>query len=80
MMEISEMKITVKLFAMLRVGRFKEEEREYPDGTSCRQVIADLDLPEDQVRIVTVDGRVANLDQELIDGNVRALLPLVSGG
>jgi len=74
------MKITVKLFAMLRVGRFKEAQREYPAGTSCRQVIADLDLTENQVRIVTVDGHVVDLDQELVDGNVLALLPLVSGG
>lgn len=74
------MKITVKLFGLHRVGRFTQQQRDYPPGTSSRQVLVDIGLPEEPLGIVLVDGRPTDLDQPLVDGNSLALLPLVSGG
>jgi molybdopterin converting factor small subunit len=74
------MKITVKLFASFRDGRFKEEVRDYPPGTPCRQIVLDVGLKEEELGVVMVNGRHAPLEQELQEGDVLALFPLVGGG
>jgi molybdopterin converting factor small subunit len=74
------MQITVKLFATFRVGRFKAEDRSYPDGTACRQVVADVGLKEEELGIVLVNGRHAALEQPLREGDALSLFPLVGGG
>jgi len=74
------MRVTVKLFATFRIGRFKVEERELPDRTLCRQVVADLNLTDDEIGIVMINGRHGMLDQELQPGDVLSLFPLVGGG
>ena len=74
------MKITVKLFGLHRVGRFTQEQRDYPAGTSPRQVFVDIGISAEQPGVVLVDGRPTCLDQPLVDGDSLSLLPLVSGG
>ena len=74
------MKITVKLFASFRDGRFKEEVRDYPAGTLCRRIVLELGLKEEELGVVMVNGRHAPLGQELQDGDHLALFPLVGGG
>jgi molybdopterin converting factor small subunit len=74
------MKITVKLFASFRDGRFKEEVRDTPAGTVCRQVVLEVGLKEEELGVVMVNGRHAPLEQELRDGDTLALFPLVGGG
>jgi molybdopterin converting factor small subunit len=74
------MKITVKLFASFRDGRFKEEVRDYPAGTPCRRIVLELGLREEELGVVMVNGRHAPLGQELQDGDNLALFPLVGGG
>lgn len=74
------MKITVKLFAMFREGRFKVAEQEYTEGTDCRQVVAAVGLTEDELGILLVNGRHAQLEQVLHGGDTLSLFPLVGGG
>ena len=74
------MQVTVKLFATLRIGRFREEVREYPEGTSIEKVIAGLDIPDCQVMITLINGKHAKPEDVLIEGDVLSLLPVVSGG
>ncbi|GFO66712.1 molybdopterin synthase sulfur carrier subunit [Geomonas limicola] len=74
------MQVTVKLFATFRNGRFKLEERELPEGTLVRQVVADLSLTDDEIGIIMINGRHGMLDQELLPGDVLSLFPLVGGG
>lgn len=74
------MNVTVKLFATFRVGRFKVEEREYPQGTTCREIIAEVGLTEDELGIVLINGRHAALDARLEEGDTLSLFPLVGGG
>jgi len=74
------MKVTVKLFASFRDGRFKVEERNYPAGTVCRAVVAEVGLKEEELGVVMVNGRHADLAQELREGDSLALFPLVGGG
>jgi len=74
------MKITVKLFASLRIGRFKQEERTYPIGISCQQVAENLGINTGDVGIVLVNGRPESLEQVLSDGDVLSFIALVGGG
>lgn len=74
------MKITVKLFATFRIGRFKQDQRDYPEGALCRQVVADVGIPGEELGMILVNGRHATLDQALINGDCLSLFPLLGGG
>lgn len=74
------MKITVKLFASFRAGRFEIQEREYESGTTVAEVAADLKLPEEELGIMLVNSRHVALDHRLADGCTLAFFPLLGGG
>ncbi|MGB9082849.1 MAG: MoaD/ThiS family protein [Desulfuromonadaceae bacterium] len=74
------MKITVKLFATFRNGRFKLSEQEHPVGTNCRTIVLGLGLTEEEIGVVMVNGRHATLDHVLQEGETLSLFPLVGGG
>lgn len=74
------MHITVKLFATFRTGRFKEAQKEYPEGTVCASIIAELGLSEGEIGIIMVNGRHGAPDQALRQGDTLSLFPLVGGG
>ena len=73
-------KITVKLFASLRKGRFEKKTREYSSGTRIKQVIDELNIPREQAAIVFVNNRHAKLEHRLSDGDVVAFFPPIGGG
>jgi len=72
--------ITVKLFATLRKGRFDKETRQYPDGTTVGQIIAELNIPGGQVSIIFVNNRHAGPSLRLSHGDVVAFFPPIGGG
>ena len=74
------MQVTVKLFATFRNGRFKIEEQELPEGTECRNVVANLGLTEEEIGIIMINGRHGALDQKLAHNDILSLFPLVGGG
>lgn len=74
------MHITVKLFATFRVGRFSVEKKEYPPGTLIAKVISELHIPEKEIGMIMLNGRHAEPDQELNDGDNLSIFPLVGGG
>jgi molybdopterin converting factor small subunit len=74
------MKVLVKLFATFRNDRFKQAEKELPAGTSIRQVVAQLEIAEEALGMVMLNGRHAPLDTELHNGDTLSLFPLVGGG
>lgn len=74
------MKVLVKLFATFRTGRFKQQEHELPEGTTIAQVVAQLDIAEEALGMVMLNGRHAPLEQVLHEGDTLALFPLVGGG
>lgn len=74
------MKITVKLFATFRQGRFTIEERDYPQGTTVADIVDDLGLPHGQLGILMINSRHVDLDRGLEEGETLAIFPLVGGG
>lgn len=74
------MQITVKLFATFRVGRFSAVKREYPSGTVIADILKELHIPEKEIGMIMLNGRHAEPDRELNDGDNLSIFPLVGGG
>lgn len=74
------MKIKIKLAGAFRIDRFKEEVREYPDGTSIRKIVDSLQLPEQILGIVLINGIHAEFENILQDGDTLSVLPVLDGG
>jgi len=74
------MRVTVKLFATFRDGRFKEKEFELPAEATVKELLGQIRLTPDQVAILLVNGRNGRPDQELQDGDILSLFPPVGGG
>jgi len=72
--------VTVKLFATFRVGRFKIDQRDYPQGITCREIIADVGISDQEIGIILINGRHATLDARIEEGDTLSLFPLVGGG
>ncbi len=76
----SPMQVQVRLFANFRIGRFKEQMRDFPPGTSIRKVVEELGIDASQVGTVLVDSKYAKLDQELHENARLGIFPMVGGG
>lgn len=74
------MEVNVKLFATLRDGRFKEEKTKIEKNTIVKDVIHKYAIPMDEVKICLVNGRDADLNQSLKNGDTLSLFPPVGGG
>ena len=74
------MKITLKLFASFRIGRFDIETVDYPPGTTVADVEDSLKLPRNELGIMMINNRHVKLDSLIADGDTLALFPLLGGG
>lgn len=74
------MRVTVKLFATFRDGRFKVEERDLPEDSKVLNVLEPLKIQPEEVAICLVNGRNVNEQHVLNDGDTIALFPPVGGG
>lgn len=74
------MKVNIKLVGAFRIDRFKEEFREYRAGASVREVIDSLQLPEQILGIVLINGVHAEFESTLQDGDSLTILPILDGG
>lgn len=74
------MKITVRLFATLRQGRFDHETLECDDTARVADIIERLDIPEKQAAIIFVNSRHADLGTDLHENDTLAIFPPIGGG
>lgn len=74
------MRLTVKLFAFFRDGRFKEEGREYPPETKVGDIVIGLGIDPEEVGVVMINSRQAGLDIPVSEGDVVAIFPVIGGG
>jgi len=76
----STIQVKVKLFASLRIRRFKNAQLEFPQGTSIGDGLNHLGISERILGLALVNGQRVPLDQPLRDGDTLAVFPLVAGG
>ena len=74
------MELTVKLFATLRHGRFKEQVIEFDTEITVDQAIKFLAIPEEEISLIMVNGILVNKVHMLKDGDPLALFPPIGGG
>jgi molybdopterin converting factor small subunit len=72
--------IVVKLFAGLREGREKAYEFPGDKFKNGREIGEYLDIPEEKMAIVLINGIHAELDAGIKDGDVVSIFPAVGGG
>lgn len=74
------MRVTIKLFATFRDGRFKVEERDLPEGSCVLDVLEPINIKPEEIAICLLNGKDANEHNVLNDGDTLALFPPVGGG
>ena len=72
--------IEVRLFATFRHNREKVLMLDAEQHRSARSIIQALDIPEEEVAILLINGRHSKPEAEVHDGDVVALFPPVGGG
>jgi sulfur-carrier protein len=79
-------RLTVKLFAGLKNFAPVQGlpgtpfEIELPEGSTLRDVVAHLNLPEEEVKITFVNGIIQEMDCGLKSGDEIGIFPPVGGG
>lgn len=72
--------IEVRVFATLRQGRDKVTMME-PDNISCAgDIIQKLNIPNEEVSILLINGFHKKPEDAVKDGDIVALFPPVGGG
>ena len=78
------MEVQVKLFATLRkyapAGSPAKQDLELADGSTIRQALEQLGVPEPQIAFVFVNSKRQKLDQPLADGDELGVFPPMAGG
>lgn len=72
--------IELRLFATLREGREKIMLLDPETYSSSRIIIDELEIPEEEISILLINGRHSKLDAPLNDGDIVSLFPPVGGG
>lgn len=74
------MQITVKLFATLRINRFKISTLEVPEGATILDVASACGLAEKELALTLVNGQSVEVSHALKDGDTLSIFPPVGGG
>ena len=74
------MQLEIKLFASLQKFMPEQERIEWEDGCRVSDLLARIGISPSEVAIVLVNGRHAQLDQKLHDGETVAFFPPIAGG
>lgn len=76
------MKITVKLFAFLRQGRFAVKELDVAEGTKVEEIMARFSITKEEMEIgiIMINGLHGTFQSELHEGDVLSLFPPAAGG
>ena len=74
------MQLEIKLFASLQKFMPEQESIEWEDGCTVSDLLARIGISPSEVAIVLVNGRHAQLEQKLHDGETVAFFPPIAGG
>jgi molybdopterin synthase sulfur carrier subunit len=74
------MNVEVRLFATLRNGRSKAQKMEVPENTTVSKILDLLQINDEDIAILLINGRDGSFTKQLHDGDILALFPPVGGG
>lgn len=74
------MKIELRLFAYFREGREKIQVLEVREDTTILQILDMININEEEIALLLLNGFDGPSDRELKDGDVLSLFPPVGGG
>ena len=74
------MVVEVRLFATFREGRFNEKKLELPEGSSVSALLEHLKIPQEDAKILIVNGLAVSAEHELSHHDVVAIFPPIAGG
>jgi molybdopterin synthase sulfur carrier subunit len=74
------MEVEVKLFATLRRSRLQQERIHVELGTTARELLQRIEISPEAVAVLLINGRHAELGQQLQEGDVIAFFPPIAGG
>ncbi len=74
------MRIKIKLFASLRVGRFDSADRDLKEGSDVRAALREAGVPEKEAHVIFLNGKHAGPGAALRDGDTLSVFPLIGGG
>lgn len=80
MAENPNMTLTIKLYGVFRIDRFKEKQLEFAAGICVDEVVEQLQLNRQLLGIILINDRHADINNTLADGDTLALLPILEGG
>lgn len=72
--------LTIKLYGVFRIGRFKQKQLEFATGICVDDVVEQLQLNRQLLGIILINDRHADINSTLVDGDTLALLPILEGG
>ncbi|GFN35288.1 MoaD/ThiS family protein [Tepidimicrobium xylanilyticum] len=73
-------KVEVRLFAHFREGRWKRKVLEFEEGTTLSDIIKHLNIDENEVSMLLLNGIDGPASRKPKDGDVVSLFPPVGGG
>ncbi len=73
-------RITVKLFAHLRQGRFVSRDMDIAPETTVARIVEQLGINQDEVGVTMINSRHCSPDAVPGEGDTLAIFPLVGGG
>jgi molybdopterin converting factor small subunit len=74
------MRVKVKLFATLRIGRGKEMDFDRDETFTVQEILDTLGISQEEAAILLINGRNGSFEARLSDGDTVSLFPLVGGG
>ncbi len=74
------MDIEVRLFASFRDNRWKSKHLTIEERTSIRKIIDQLNIKEEELGIILINGKHSDVDTILKNEDILALFPPVGGG
>jgi len=72
--------VNVKLVGLLKTGRFKQRELQCQEGSSIQEIVKQLELPEQHLGIILLNGFHVSTETRLEPDDKLVLLPFVDGG
>ncbi|MBD1400904.1 MoaD/ThiS family protein [Pelovirga terrestris] len=80
MLPKANINLTIKLYGVFRIDRFKEKHLKFPAGVCVDEVVDQLQLNRQLLGIILINDQHARMTSRLTDGDTLALLPLLEGG